>query len=358
MTAPRLRPTLAHVPRYVAGRPPAGTSDLAPYKLASNENPYPPLPGVLEAIRAAAERTNRYPDPAGRLLTERIAVRLDVPVEHVVLGTGSVGLLHQMVQIAAGEGEEVVFAWRSFESYPIVTTINGSTPVPVPLRPDQTHDLDAMADAVTDRTRVVFVCTPNNPTGTAVRRDELDRFLDRVPDDVLVVVDEAYVEFVRGEEWVDGLAAYRDRPNVAVLRTFSKAYGLAGLRVGFAVAHPDVAHALRLTAVPFGVSTVAQEAAIASLDAEDALLERVERLVAERSRVEAALDGLGFALAHSQANFVWVPGPTEDLVAACDAVNLSVRAYGDDGARVTIGEREANDRFLEVMSALGPAARR
>jgi histidinol-phosphate aminotransferase len=358
VAVPRLRPTLGQVPRYVAGTPPTGASALPPYKLASNENPYPPLPGVLEAIAAAAARTNRYPDPTGRALTERIAERLAVPTEHVVLGTGSVGLLHQVVQIAAGEGEEVVFAWRSFESYPIVTTINGSTPVPVPLRADQTHDLDAMAAAVTDRTRVVFVCTPNNPTGTAVRRAELDRFLDQVPDDVLVVVDEAYTEFVRGEEWVDGIVAYRERPNVAVLRTFSKAYGLAGLRVGFAVAHPEVAHALRLTSVPFGVSTIAQEAALASLDAEEALLERVARLVDERTRVETALDELGLGLARSQANFVWLPGPTAALVEACDAVNLSVRAYGDDGARVTIGETEANDRFLEVMSALVRAARR
>jgi histidinol-phosphate aminotransferase len=185
-----------------------------------------------------------------------------------------------------------------------------------------------------------------------VRQDDLDRFLDRVPDDVLVIVDEAYVEFVRDPDAVRGLDTYRDRPNVAVLRTFSKAYGLAGLRVGFAIAHPRVAQALRQTQVPFGVSTVASAAAIASLAAEDALLDRVEALVGERTRVEAALAGQGWALPLSQANFVWLRlgDRIGEFVAACEAVNLAVRPYGDDGVRVTIGEHEANDRFLVVSA--------
>ncbi len=359
-TTPRLRPTLERLPAYVAGRPPSGAADLAPYKLSSNENPYPPLPGVVEAVTRAALLANRYPDPAATALVEALAERHGVPADHVALGTGSVGLLQQVVQISAGPGDEVLFAWRSFEAYPIMTIISGATPVQVPLRADESHDLDAMADAITDRTRLVFVCTPNNPTGSVVGQADLDRFLARVPDDVLVIVDEAYVEFVRDVDAVRGLDTYRDRPNVAVLRTFSKAYGLAGLRVGFAIAHPPVARGLRQTAVPFGVSTLAQAAALASLAAEDALLERVDALVAERSRVEAGLAEQGFDLPPSQANFVWLRlgDRHAEFVAACEAVNLAVRPYGEEGVRVTIGEVEANDRFLSVSRAFAPAVRR
>jgi histidinol-phosphate aminotransferase len=355
-SAPRLRETLGRLPAYVAGRAPTGRADLTPYKLSSNENPYPPLPGVLEEIASAAGATNRYPDPASTALVAALAERYGVPTDHLALGTGSVGLLQQVVQISAGPGDEVLFAWRSFEAYPIMTIISGATPVQVPLRPDESHDLEAMADAITDRTRLVFVCTPNNPTGAVVRKDELDRFLDRVPNDVLVIVDEAYVEFVRDPESVRGLETYRSRPNVAVLRTFSKAYGLAGLRVGFAIAHPAVAQGLRQTAVPFGVSTVAQAAAIASLRAEDALLERVDALVAERGRVQLTLAEQGWALPCSQANFVWLRlGDRHDeFVAACEAVNLAVRPYGQEGVRVTIGETEANDRFLTVARDFVP----
>jgi len=351
-STPRLRDTLGRLPAYVAGRPPVGAAGLTPYKLSSNENPYSPLPGVLEAVADAASSMNRYPDPASSALVAALAERHDVPREHLVLGTGSVGLLQQVVQISAGPGDEVLYAWRSFEAYPIMTIIGGATPVQVPLLPDERHDLDAMADAITDRTRLIFVCTPNNPTGTVVGQDDLDRFLARVPDDVLVIVDEAYVEFVRDPDAVRGLETYGDRPNVAVLRTFSKAYGLAGLRVGFAVAHPRVAHALRQTQVPFGVSTVAQAAAVASLAAEDTLLARVNVIVAERARVEAALADQGFGLPASQANFVWLRlgARIAEFVAACEAVNLAVRPYGDDGVRVTIGETEANDRFLVVSA--------
>jgi histidinol-phosphate aminotransferase len=351
-STPRLRETLDRLPAYVAGRRPTGATGLTPYKLSSNENPYAPLPGVLEAIATAAAGMNRYPDPASSAVVDALAERYAVPRDHLALGTGSVGLLQQVVQISAGPGDEVLYAWRSFEAYPIMTIIGGATPVQVPLRPDETHDLDAMADAVTDRTRLILVCTPNNPTGTVVRQDDLDRFLARVPDDVLVILDEAYAEFVRDPDAVRGLDTYRDRPNVAVLRTFSKAYGLAGLRVGFAVAHPRVAAALRQTQVPFGVSSVAQAAAIASLAAEDALLERVEMLVAERTRVESALAEQGWRLAPSQANFVWLRlgDRIDDFVAACEAVNLAVRRYGDDGVRITIGETEANDRFLVVSA--------
>jgi histidinol-phosphate aminotransferase len=349
--APRLRSALDGIPTYKPGRPAAARDGAPAYKLSSNENPYSPLPAVLEAVRDEAASFNRYPDMFATGLTQAIADRFGVPASHVATGTGSVGVLQQLVQATAAAGDEVVYAWRSFEAYPIVVQISGARSVTVPLTPDEHHDLGAMADAVTDRTRLVLVCSPNNPTGTAVRRAELERFLDRVPSDVLVVIDEAYREFVRDDEVPDALDVYRDRPNVAVLRTFSKAYGLAGLRVGFAVAHEPVADALRKTAVPFGVSSIAQVAATRSLAAEDELLERVAALVEERTRVQTALREQGWTtVPDSQANFVWLRlgTRTADFAAACEAAGVVVRPFGVEGARVTIGEREANDLFLQV----------
>jgi len=272
-------------------------------------------------------------------------------VTHVATGTGSVGVLQQVVQSTATEGDEVVYAWRSFEAYPIVVHVSGAKSVRVPLLSDEHHDLDAMADAVTDRTRLVLVCSPNNPTGTAVRRDSLERFLDRIPPHVLVVIDEAYREFVRDADVPDAIDVYRARPNVAVLRTFSKAYGLAGLRVGFAVAHEPVADALRKTAVPFGVSGLAQTAAVASLAAESELLERVAALVEERTRVQTALREQGWSrVPVSEANFVWLRlgDRTEEFAAACEEAGVVVRPFAGEGARVSIGEPEANDLFLRV----------
>ncbi|CAM5639631.1 Putative phenylalanine aminotransferase OS=Streptomyces griseomycini OX=66895 GN=pat PE=3 SV=1 [Streptomyces griseomycini] len=249
-TSPRLRAELEGIPTYKPGRPAAAGGPVA-YKLSSNENPYPPLPGVMETVTAAASSFNRYPDMACAALTAELSERFGVPASHLATGTGSVGVAQQLLQATSGPGDEVIYAWRSFEAYPIITQISGATSVQVPLTAGEVHDLDAMADAITDRTRLIFVCNPNNPTGTAVRRAELERFLDRVPDDVLVVLDEAYREFIRDPEVPDGVEIYRKRPNVCVLRTFSKAYGLAGLRVGFAIAHEPVAAALRKTAVPF-----------------------------------------------------------------------------------------------------------
>jgi len=348
-TSPKLRAELEGIPTYKPGRPAAAGGPVA-YKLSSNENPYPPLPGVMESVTAAAAAFNRYPDLACTALVNELSERFGVPAAHLATGTGSVGVAQQLVQATAGAGDEVVYAWRSFEAYPIITQINGARPVQVPLTPGDVHDLDAMADAITDRTRLVFVCNPNNPTGTVVRRAELERFLDRVPRDVLVVLDEAYREFIRDPEVPDGVEFYRKRPNVCVLRTFSKAYGLAGLRVGFAIAHEPVAEALRKTAVPFGVSQLAQEAAIASLRAEDALLGRVGSLVCERLRVVEALRAQGWTVPETQANFVWLRlgEQTAAFAGACEQAGVVVRPFPGEGVRVTIGENEANDIFLKA----------
>lgn len=357
MDSPRLRAALDQVPAYVAGKPPAPREGQTVYKVSSNENPHPPLPSVLEVIREQATSVNRYPDMGVTALTDALAGHLDVPREQLATGTGSVGVLAQIVQSLCDPGDEVVYAWRSFEAYPIVVAIAGAVSVQVPLTADHRHDLDAMASAITDRTKVVLVCTPNNPTGPAVTHAELEDFIASVPSHVLVVVDEAYLEFVEGDERVDGLALRREHDNVMLLRTFSKAYGLAGLRVGYAVAPEPVAEALRKTATPFGVNLLAQAAAVASLEAKGELDVRVKQLVAERARVAEGLREAGWDLPESQANFVWFPlgERTADFVAACEQAGLSVRPYGTDGVRVSIGETEANDRLLEVAAAFAHA---
>ncbi|MGV9941765.1 histidinol-phosphate transaminase [Streptomyces sp. NPDC003401] len=351
-TSPKLRAELEGIPTYKPGKPAAAGGPVA-YKLSSNENPYPPLPGVLERVTALAGSFNRYPDMVCSGLVEELAERFGVPASHIATGTGSVGVAQQLVQSTAGPGDEVIYAWRSFEAYPIITQISGATSVRVPLTAGDVHDLDAMADAITERTRLIFVCNPNNPTGTTVRQAELERFLDRVPGDVLVVLDEAYREFVRDPEVPDGVVLYRQRPNVCVLRTFSKAYGLAGLRVGFAIAHEPVAAALRKTAVPFGVSQIAQEAAVASLQAEDELLGRVGSLVCERNRVVEGLRAQGWTVPETQANFVWLRlgEHTDAFAAACEQAGVVIRPFVGEGVRVTIGETEANDIFLKAAEA-------
>ncbi len=344
---------MLQIPAYVPGRPPTVRPGMTTYKLSSNENPYPPLPGVIAAAHAAVETMNRYPDAGSMMLYDTLAQRLGVPADHLALGTGSVSLIYQLIGAFCDPGDEVVFAWRSFEAYPIAVTAADARAVTVPLTADARHDLDAMARAVTDRTRVVLLCTPNNPTGPALTHTELAEFLDAVPPHVVVVVDEAYLEFVRMPDAVDGLAVYRERPNVVLFRTFSKAYGLAGFRVGYAVAPAPIAAALRAVALPFGVNAVAQAAAVASLEAEKELLERVDALVEERDRVGAALRDLGWDIPDAQGNFVWFPlgDRVADFARSAEERGIVVRPLGD-GVRVTVGEPEANDRLLQLAADL------
>jgi histidinol-phosphate aminotransferase len=348
---PRFRPVLDQFAPYQPGKTPSAP-DGRSHKLSSNESPFGPLPSVVKVIAEAAGRVNRYPDTAAVELTGAIAARFKVPASHVAVGCGSVGVTQQLLEAVGEPGAEVLYAWRSFEAYPYLSDLAGVTSVRVPLR-DEAHDLPAMADAITDRTRLIFVCNPNNPTGTVVRRGELAEFLGRVPDDCLVVLDEAYREYVRDPGVPDGMSLYRDRPNVAVLRTFSKAYGLAGLRVGFMVAHEPVAAAIRKTMLTFTVNALAQAAAIASLEAEPELLERVAAVVGERDRVRGELLAQGWSVPPTEANFVWLRlgADTGDFADACDREGVSVRPFGAEGARVSIGDREANDAFLAVARA-------
>ncbi|MFJ9556059.1 histidinol-phosphate transaminase [Nocardiopsis sp. NPDC101807] len=349
--SPYLRSVLESIPPYKPGRKVVGPEGRS-VKLSSNESPYGPLPSVREAVARAAAELNRYPDPGAEELTSLLARRLDVPTEHLALGAGSVGMLQQLLEAVGEPGAEVVYAWRSFEAYPLLAGLAGVTPVQVPLK-DEAHDLDAMADAVTPATRMVIVCNPNNPTGTAVRADELTAFLDRIPDGVLMILDEAYLEYVRDPRVPNGVDLYRDRPNVAVLRTFSKAYGLAAVRLGYLVGHPPVVDAVRKTLVPFAVNHLAQAAGIASLAAEDELMERVAATVAERDRVRDALVASGWTVPPTEANFVWLRlgADTLDFAAACAEAGVSVRPFAGEGARVSLGTPEENDAFLAVAAS-------
>ncbi|WEH39171.1 histidinol-phosphate transaminase [Streptomyces sp. NBC_01218] len=327
---------------------------MTPHALDANENPYPPLPAVREFLEDFLSTVNRYPDRAVTELTQALAERLGVPAARIATGAGSVGVTQHLLHALLRDGGEVVYAWPSFEAYPHLTEVCGGTSVRVPLR-DERHDLAAMAEAVTDRTRVVIVCNPNNPTGTAVGEAELKTFLDAVPAGVVVLLDEAYREFVTDPGVPDGVELSRDRPDVVVLRTFSKAHGLAGLRVGYAVAHEETAARIRGAAVPFGVNTLAQQAAVISLRVEDELRERVASIVAERDRLTRGLCALGLSTpaAASQANFVWLPlgERTTAFAQACAAAGATVRAFPGEGARVTVGEPAANDLVLRVAEA-------
>ena len=268
--------------------------------------------------------------------------------EHISVGCGSVSLCQQLIQITCTVGDEVLYGWRSFEIYPLQVRTAGATPVQVPLT-DHTYDLDAMLAAITDRTRLIFVCNPNNPTSTVVDPDKLARFVEAVPPDILIALDEAYVEYIRDGMLPDSFGLVRAHSNVVVLRTFSKAYGLAGLRIGYAVGDPDIITALGKVYVPFTATSVSQAAAIASLDAADELLARTDAVVAERARVTAALREAGYTVPPSQANFVWLPlpGRAQEYAQAAANSRIIVRPYGEDGVRVTVAAPHENDAFLE-----------
>lgn len=346
-----MRAEVAALPPYKQGK----QAGAEAFKLSSNENPFDPLPGVLARVQAASA-LNRYPDAAANRLRARLAERFGVDVDGVHIGAGSVSILAQLVQATSGPGDEVIYAWRSFEAYPWLAVVAGSTAVQVPLTPDARHDLDAMAAAITERTRAVIVCTPNNPTGPIVTQAEFDAFVERVPSDVLVILDEAYAEFVTAPDAADGarVLAGGAHPNVVVLRTFSKAFGLAGLRVGYAIGHPRVLDAARSTAIPLSVTAHAEEAALASLDAEAELIERVRTIAERRDRLAAALRAAGWRIPEAQGNFVWLPSGDEtiEVAAAFDAAGLIVRPFAGDGIRISVGEEESVEKVLRIAASV------
>ncbi len=324
--------------------PPAGL----PYRMGLNECPMPLPEPVRDAIVAAISETHRYPDHASTALVDDLASMFGVPPDHIVVGPGLVGLCRSVVHMTACSGDEVVIPWPSFDDYLLDAVLYGAVPVRVPLR---RHHIDvaALLDAVTDRTRLVFISSPNNPTGTLLSREELTKLLTAIPPDVVVVLDEAYAEFA---DLAPGRELYPAHPNLCVLRTFSKAYGLAGLRIGYAVTRPPLAGPLREYVAPFSVSNIAQAAARAALAHRALYADRIARLVAERRGVTAALRTLGWQVVDSQANFLWLPvGPDsvalgEELASA----GISVRSYPDAGIRVTVGTAGENRHLLRTLA--------
>lgn len=323
-------------------------------KLASNETPWGPAQPVLDAIAEVAGSLNRYPDPGGTQLRKRLAERYDTNPERIVLGNGSCDILLGAAQALLEPGAEIVYAWPSFSMYPHLAALTGARAITVPLTDDGRHDLDAMLGEVTAATRICLICNPNNPTGTALPLDEIEDFAERLPSHVALIVDEAYVEFNLLQDPDDSLDLLKRHNNVVLLRTFSKVYGLCGLRVGYALAPESFRDAVDRIRQPFSVNSLAQAAAAEALRHQDEVARRVERTAIERVHVETELESRGLAVAPSQANFSWVSVDDEDAVlSGLEERGVIVRgggALGDPGhLRVTYGTREENTRLLAAI---------
>ncbi len=352
MTDVHIRPAVQTLPAYVPGARSTG-EDIA--KLSSNELPYPPQESVLAALTGAAADVNRYPEMTGDALVEAIARRHGVAPEQVVVGNGSVALIQHVLDTVCDEGDDVVLPWRSFEAYPICIAVAGARAVKVPLTAAGRHDVPAMIAAITPRTRALLACTPNNPTGPALTADELAALVEGVPERVLVIVDEAYLDFVADPAVGDALRLLEKYPNLLVSRTFSKAHALAGMRVGYLVGEPGIISAIRSVATPFGVNLPAQAAAVAALSPE-ALAETARRaavVAAERDRVLAALREQGWQVPDAQGNFFWlaVGEETSALAEHLRAAGILARPFSGEGVRVSIGTPAENDRVLTAASA-------
>lgn len=343
---PMPRDALFGIKAYKAGAA-APVDDM---KLASNENPFGPLPSVVEAITKEAQRINRYPDPAVRELYSLLANRFGLPESNFAIGAGSSTVLMNLIRIMCEPEDEVIYAWRSFEGYPLAVSLADARGVQVPLTDDGQHDLGAMLKEITSATKVIILCSPNNPNGTIISAGEIYDFLEKVPSDVLVIFDEAYAEFVRAADAARGLSLFTSFNNVAVLRSFSKAHGLAGLRIGYTLAPEAIAEAVRKVTAPFAVTNLAAHAAVASLNAQDEFVDRVDQIVAERDRMVLALRTAGWEIPEPQGNFVWLDlgGRSADFAQACVDAGLTVRLFSDEGVRVSIGLPEANDAFLKI----------
>ena len=337
-----VRADISEIPSYVPGKRLADA-----LKLSSNEVAHPPLPAAVAAMAEAATTANRYPDMGATDLVHAIAKHLKLRPEQVAVGCGSSALCQQLVQITCKTGDEVVFPWRSFEAYPIFARVAGATPRSVPLTADHRVDLPALAAAITPATRLVFVCNPNNPTGTTITKREFEEFMAVVPPTTLVALDEAYFEFVRTQDTPMGTEVVVKHENVVALRTFSKAYGLAGVRVGYAFGNPTIIAALNKVAIPFGVSAVAQAGAIASLAGAAQLLERTNETVSERDRVAQTIGAIP-----SEANFVWLPTKTATTLAQQLAnQGVIIRAF-PEGVRITVTDHAEADRFLAAWNSI------
>ncbi len=350
----RPRPSVAALPTYRPGKGAAQAEAehgiVNAIKLASNETPWGPVPSVVAAIEALAGQTNRYADHRATELRSVIARWVGISAERVTVGCGSVGLLQQLLLSYVDPGDEVVYPWRSFEVYPVYTALVAGRAVTTPLTEGR-FDLDAVAAAVTDRTKLVILANPNNPTGTAVPMSDVARLLERLDSGVVVVLDEAYREFM-SDELGNPVPDLIDRfENLCVLRTFSKAQGLAALRVGYAMGHPELIETLDKTLFPFAVNGLAQGAAIAAIAANDEVMERVRLIVGERDRVVAALAARGWSVPRPEANFVYLElgSRTDEVYLDLERKGVVTRPFSGEGLRVTISTPEENDRFLSAL---------
>jgi histidinol-phosphate aminotransferase len=354
---------LSRMPGYQAGVPtgqaPEAIAAGGIAQLASNESPSPPHPQVVEAIAAAAAAANRYPDPDATLLRRRLAERYETEPGHVAVGNGSCEILLAAAEALCEPGAEILYAWPAFSMYPYLPALTGAREIRVPLGPGDVHDLEAMAAEVTAATQLLLVCNPNNPTSTHIPAAEIAAFCERIPPHVTVILDEAYVEFQTDDDPDATLDLLDDFPNLVVLRTFSKCYGLAGLRVGYALGSAGFRSAVDAVRQPFSVNALAQAAGAEAILHQDDVLRRVEFTVAERLRVEEGLHLLGLETAATQANFSWIDlGEAEEaeVVAGLAAQQIAVRpgaALGSPGhIRVSYGTAAENDRFLSVLSEI------
>lgn len=352
MHKPRIRSVFDRLPSYAPAHPVVSASGES-HPLAANESPHGPIADVVATIAEHAGSANRYPDFNGTELVSQLARHCGVAEDRVALGAGSVALIQMLMQAVAEAGAEVMCGWRSFELYPLLAGLAGLRCVQVPLAAE-TLDLTAMVNRVDDRTRLILVCNPNNPTGTFIDHEQLREFVDSVPENCLLAVDEAYFDYVRRPGARSAMDLVPDRPNVVVLRTFSKAYGLAGLRVGYLVGAPYVVRQLRKARLPYSLSTIAQKAALAALRNSGEILAQAGETVAERTRVQQKLSSAGWVIPWSEANFVWLPlGPASVAFGArCAELGVAVRVFPGEGVRVTIGSPADNDAFLAVTGRM------
>lgn len=320
-----------------------------PFALSLNENPFPPLPSVRSALIRSIDAANRYPEFLPERLRRLIAGRIGVPAGQVVLGAGATGVVLQALQALTTPGDEIVTATPTFDGYPIIAQMARLTSVTVPLDQHGHNDLDGLADAAANA-RVVVVCRPHNPTGTLEPTGALLRFLLRVPRDTVVLLDEAYIEFASPEHRVDVVALTARFPNVVVVRTFSKAYGLAGLRIGYGLASAELAQALWAQQLPFGIAITSLLAVASSYDAEDELLQRIRLITAERRYLRMRLSAMGIFTTDAHANFMYLPSRGRLWREVFADSELQVRCYPDGGARITVGNRAST---VAVLSAVG-----
>lgn len=356
---PQYRPDLAGIAPYEPGLPIEevarrfGLDPLSIIKLASNESPYAPFPEAVEAMAAAAARANRYPDNEGYELRDTLGKHLAIDPSSLWLGGGSSELLRTIALAVGGPGTNTVYAWPSFIIYRLGAMWAMSERREVPLDSEHRHDLDALAAAVDDETTLVFICNPNNPTGTHVPAEDVVAFVEAMPDRVTVVVDEAYYEFVTAADYHSLAPFAAERPNLIVTRTFSKVYALASLRVGYAIAHPDTIAEMRRAQAPFTVSQIGQAAAAASLSSPSRVAARVEDNARGRRILMDAMADRGVSHADSQANFVWFHSRASDPSTDYTRKGVIVRTFGEDWIRVTVGTDDENTRFLEALDSIG-----